>query len=114
MATFSTLKYQTDSGELCKIRVAANRVVEVGAPPAGALADDARTVKLSKSSSAFGTRPRHLLLYQLIGTQPNTVRKYTRLPQLTAAVMAAVALESVVTIDAVQWRVANKIGEDND
>lgn len=114
MATFSTLKYQTDSGELCKIRVSASRVVEVGTPPAGLLADDARTVKLSKSSGSFGTRPRYLLLYQLVGVQPNTVRKYTKLPQLTAAAMAAVALESVVTIDAVQWKVANKIGEDND
>lgn len=88
------------------------RFAAAGDEPAGDALD--AYVKSSKGNREFGIRPRGVKLYRTLGTSPNTFKKYSFLPVLTAADFGSdtYAPGATVTIDSVEWTVAARRDED--
>ena len=112
---FTTTKYESDNGLIYHIRLADNRASVAGTAPSGTV-DAGATVKVSKSSREFGIRLRGVVLQRVIGTSPNTFKKSTFLPVLTATDLAGSAfdVDATITIGSVAWTVLRKKQEDGD
>lgn len=108
-----TSKYEADGGAIHGIILEPDRLAAAGAPPTGGVTSNIK-VKISKGNKEFGIRPRGVRLARLVGTAPDTFRKYSFLPVLTATAFngTGFALGSTVTISTVDWEVVAKISED--
>lgn len=114
MATFQTSKYETDAGTVVRIRISDAALGVLGnAPPAGAI-DDPNIYayaqnpgsKRKKQLNARGVR-----LQRFVGTGAARKRFTTFVPILTEAALDAVTVGATVTLNAVEYTVADKIDE---
>lgn len=113
MAVFTDTKYESDSGDIHGIRLSPERAAVAGAPPAGDVSSPIKAL-VSKTNRSFGIRPRGVVLSRVIGTAPDTFKKYSFLPVLTPAafVTATFAIGATITIDGTEWTIASKQSED--
>ena len=115
MALRTTTKYQDNDDNVRRIVLSADYAAQAGTPPTGAI-DVSGTVKVSKSTRAYGIKPRGVRLSRIIGTSPNQFKKYAFLPVLTQTAFDSSTYDvgATITIGSVAWTVAKKIGEDTD
>ena len=113
MVAKTTLKYQADSSEIHGLILDPNRAAQAGTEPTGDVSSNIK-VKVSKGNKEYGIRPRGVRLARIVGTAPDTFRKYSFLPVLTATAFASAtyAVGATITIDGVEWEVAAKVPED--
>lgn len=91
-----------------RLRAAEGAIYTAGA----ATADFDLHVYGSGSRRRFGVHPRGVRLTRLAGVAPEQTVKRTFLAFGTEAALDAVALNSVIAIGGVDWRVASKVPED--
>lgn len=108
-----TTKYEADNGDIHGIILSPDFSAQAGTPPTGDVSSPIKA-KVSKSNREFGIRPRGCRLSRIIGTAPDTFKKYAFLPVLTPAAFAtaAFAIGATITIDGTDWTIAAKVGED--
>lgn len=111
MAIANYTKYESDGGDIHRIRLSTTRATAAGAAPAGDIDSDI-DAKVSKSNNEIGIRPRRLTLSRIVGTAPNQFRQRTTLPILTSTVFDGYSKGDEVTIGGVTWEVVNKQAED--
>lgn len=109
-ASYENTTYASDGGAVFKIRLSTDKYAALTVDTGGASTVDAY-VKISKSKREFGLRPRGLLLSRVIGTAPNTFKKYDFLPMLTAAAMAGETVGETIQIGSITWTIADKVAE---
>ena len=111
MAQIVTSKYESDNGNVYKIRIGADiAAITANAPPGAAVTDGVGSVKVSKAVLEFGVEPRHAILYRVVGTGGDTARKYKVFPILTAAAFtnAAFAINATLAVGGTDWIVLDK------
>lgn len=111
MAEIVTSKYESDNGNVYKIRIGADiAAIAANTAPAGAVTDGVGSVKVSKAVLEFGVEPRHLLVYRTVGTPPDTARKYKVVPILDPGQFgnAAFAIDAALTIGSTAWTILDK------
>ena len=113
MAVLTKTKYESDLGSIHPISVTGDRFLVVGTPPTGSV-DSSIKAKISKSNKEYGLRPRGVMLEKVFGAEPDTFKKYTFLPVLTAAEWASAtfAIGGTITIGGEVWIISSKIPED--
>lgn len=113
MPAYTSTKYEADNGDIHGILLSPDKAAVAGTAPTGDTSSPVK-VKVSKSNREFGIRPRGVRLSRIIGTAPDTFKKYAFLPVLTPADYAtsAFAIGAEITIGGVVWVVASKEGED--
>lgn len=112
MADFQNVKYQTDSGGICKIKLDVDTIPQAGTAPSGTITiPGSATVGGNKRRA--GIHARHMNLSREVGTSPNVFNKYRRVALLTpAAYTAAIGLVgTTVAIGGVNWEVASVTAE---
>lgn len=108
---FQTVGYQSDSGEIYKMRIDENSVSAAGGS-AGA-PTSSMFVKITKSDREFGLRPRFVTLSETFTTTGGrSFKEYRRLPMTTLAAWNAVAEDSTLTVGGKQYDVVGKEKED--
>lgn len=115
MATgYKYVKYETDAGTIVRIRASSQTVSASGnTAPSGAI-DDLNIFAYAANPGSKRKKQlnaRGLRLRRELGTAPLTFNRYTFIPFFTLAGMAAVALESDITLGGVTWKVAEKVNE---
>lgn len=110
---FTTTKYESDDGVIHPIRLSSDRVASAGTAPTEPVSSNAYA-KISKSNREFGIRPRGVRLVRTLGTAPNTFKKYSFLPVLTAETWDGAEFDpgATITINTVAWTVAARVPED--
>jgi hypothetical protein len=110
-----TTKYEDEDGNIHPIRLNSTHSAVAGTPPSGAVDSDI-SAKVSKSSRAYGLRPRGVRLSRIVGTSPDQFKRYSFLPVLTPTALAGSGFNigSTITIDSVAWTVAKRVAEDMD
>lgn len=113
MPAKTTLKYEADGGSIHGLLLDPTRAAVAGAEPSGAVSSNIKA-KVSKGNKEYGIRPRGVRLTRVVGTEPDTFRKYSFLPvlSLTAFASATFAVGAEIVIDGVTWEVAAKVPED--
>lgn len=106
-------KYQSDTDDVHPILLDTLTAAAAGTAPAGDVNNNIRA-KVSKTNRAYGLRPRGVRLSRVVGTAPNTFKRYKFLPVLTAAAFATPAFNigATITINTVAWTVTEKKPED--
>lgn len=106
-------KYETNAGAIHPIVLKPDTASAAGTPPAGAVTQSIKA-KVSKSTRAYGLRPRGLTLSRTLGTAPDTFTKTTFLPVLTEANFnaAAAAIGATILVGTTSWTVVAKRPED--
>lgn len=113
MVAFQDVKYETNEGDISLMRLLPDRASVAGTEPT----NDANTslrVKVSKSDREFGIRPRGVRLSRIVGTAPDTFRRYSFLPVTTPTAFATAAFQlgATITIGDTDWTVSARIEED--
>lgn len=113
MASRVRTKYEADDGTIYAMVMSPTYAPAAGVAPTGAVTSPIKA-KISKSTKAYGIKPRGVTLSRTLGTEPDTFTKTTFLPVLTASVFASAAfsLGATITIDGTAWTVVAKRGED--
>lgn len=113
MAVKTTVKYESADGTIHSLLLDPLRAAQAGAEPVGGTVSKVKA-QISKTNKEFGIRPRGVRLSRVIGTAPNTFKKYTFLPVLTETAWnsATYALGATITIDSVDWTVVSSVSED--
>lgn len=113
MAARTRTKYEADEGDIYAIILSPDYAAKAGAAPAGTVTSPIKA-KVSKSSRAYGIRPRGVTLSRTIGTAPDTFNKTTFLPVLTPSAFssATFALGATITIGSTTWTIVGKRPED--
>lgn len=113
MAAKTTTKYEANDGSIHQLLLEPTRFAQAGTPPTGEI-DSNIKAKVSKGDREFGLRPRGVRLARVVGTAPDTFRKYTFLPVLTLTAFASAAFNigATITIDGTAWEVVGKVPED--
>lgn len=108
-----TTKYEADSGQVHGLIMEPTRLAVAGTVPTGAVSSPIKA-QISKSNREFGLRPRGVRLAKIIGTAPDTFRKYSFLPVLLATEFntAPFAIGATITIAGTDWTVVAKVPED--
>ncbi len=106
-------KYETDGNAIHPITMKPKTFAAAGTPPAGSVTQNIK-VQISKSTRAYGIKPRGCTLSRTLGTAPDTFTKTTFLPVLTPAAFdtAAFAIGASITIDSIAWVVVGRRAED--
>lgn len=106
-------RYEGDEGDIYAITLSPDYAAKAGAAPTGTVTSPIKA-KVSKSSRAYGIRPRGVTLSRTVGTAPDTFTKTTFLPVLTPAAFnsATFALDASITIGTTVWTVVAKRPED--
>lgn len=112
MALFTTVLYQSNSGQQYKLRLQTARAAEAGTPPAPGVAGRG-SVRVGKSNREFGIRPRGVLMSRTIGTGNDASKKYSFLPVLTQSEWEDTDFATGVTktINSVVWTIVKSIEE---
>lgn len=113
MVAKTVTKYEADSGDIHGILLHPDKAAVAGSPPTGDVSSPIKA-KISKTNKEYGIRPRGVRLARIIGTAPDTFKKYAFLPVLTSAAMGtpAFAIGATITIGGVAWIVVSHEGED--
>lgn len=113
MPVKTTVKYEANDGSIHSLLLDNARATVAGTPPTGPI-DSKIKAQMSKTNKEFGLRPRGVRLARVIGTEPNTFKKYTFLPVLTPTQASAseFQLGAIITIDSVGWEVVGIVNED--
>lgn len=113
MVANAVVKYESNSGQIYQLSLNPDRAAAAGTEPTGGVTSDIKA-KVSKSNREFGIRPRGVRLSRVVGTAPDTFRKYSFLPVLTPVAFATAdfQLGATITIGGVVWTVVVRIGED--
>lgn len=113
MVAFQDVKYETNEGDISIMRLLPSRAAVAGTQPADASNTSLR-VKISKSDREFGVRPRGVRLSRIVGTAPDTFRRYSFLPVTTPTAFATAAFQlgATIAIDGTDWTVSARIEED--
>lgn len=113
MATLSVVKYESDGGDIHSMKLTSDYAAAAGDEPTDGVSSDIKP-KISKTNREHGLRPRGVRLVRTIGTAPDTFKKYTFLPVLTAAqwVSGAFAPGSAINIGSTAYTVIARIAED--
>lgn len=113
MPAKTTTKYEANDGSIHALLLDPDRFAVAGTPPTGAI-DSNIKAKISKGNREFGLRPRGVQLARVVGTAPDTFRKYAFLPvlTLTAFASATFAIGATITIDGTNWEVVAQVPED--
>lgn len=108
-----TTKYEADNGDIHGITLSPDFEAVAGTAPTGTVSSPVKA-KISKSNREYGLRPRGCRLSRIIGTAPDTFKKYTFLPVLTPSAFATAtfAIGATITIGGVVWTIVSKEGED--
>lgn len=80
--SFVSKKYQTNAGDICKVRLSALTAVQSGTEPAG----NPTTpffAKLGKTNREFGIRPRYAVYALTIAAGTRTLKVYKKVVKLT-------------------------------
>ena len=106
-------KYESDQGTIHRFLLTPNYAAAAGTPPTGAVDSDIRP-KVSKANNEFGIRPRGVRLSRIIGTAPDTCRKYAFLSVLTAIEWNSTAFNpgASVTIGTDTYTIVVRVPED--
>lgn len=106
-------KYESDDSEVYAIVLSPDFAAKAGTAPTGTVTSPIKA-KVTKSSRAYGIRPRGVTLSRTLGTAPDTFTKTTFLPVLTPSAFASAtfALGASITIGSTAWTVVSKRGED--
>lgn len=110
----TTTRYEADTGTVHPIRIGDDIVaIAANTLPAGAVAEGTPSVKVSKNIREFGVEPRHVLVYRVVGTAPDTARKYKVVPIFDPAQFSNAAFnpEAVLTIGGTAWIVLERKDE---
>ena len=112
MATKTTVKYESDTGIIHKMKVDSTRTGVIGTAPTGAI-DSNISVKQSLGRSGYGIKPRGVMLSRTLGTAPDTFKKTTFLPVVTVTALGTSAFDigATITINSIAWKVESKQGE---
>ena len=82
MSTLVDKKYEGNDGRIYRLRLTSDFAAAAGTEPTGKINTYIKP-KISKSKREYGIRPRGVRLVRIIGTPPDTFRKYAFLPVLT-------------------------------
>jgi hypothetical protein len=106
-------KYESDDAAIYALTLTPDYAAKAGTPPTGAVTSPIKA-KVSKSTRAFGIKPRGVTLSRTLGTAPDTFTKTAFLPVLTPAAFgsAGFALGATITIGSTAWTVVGKRSED--
>lgn len=110
--SFNSYKYESDLGIVLLVRMTPERFAAAGDEPTADAIE--AYVKTSKGSREFGVKPRGVKIYREVGTAPNTFKKYSFLPVLTATSYGSddYAKDATLVIDGVTWTVVSRKDED--
>lgn len=113
MPVKSTVKYEANDGSIHSLLLDTTRAAVAGTEPAGAV-DSKIKAQISKTNKEFGLRPRGVRLARVIGTDPDTFKKYTFLPVLTPTAWSSAPFQNgaTIAIDSVDWEVVAAVAED--
>lgn len=113
MAVKTVVKYEANDGTIHSLLLDPDRASEAGTPPAGNVNSKIKA-QMSKTNKEFGLRPRGVRLARVIGTAPDTFKKYTFLPVLTPTEWSSATFQNgaTITIDETNWEVVAAIAED--
>lgn len=108
-------KYESNKGRIYSIKLETARYTAAGIPPTGDIDQD-ESVIISKTSREFGLRPRGVNLSRTLGTAPDTFKKYSFLPVLSASAwnVDPFVKGKNITIDGIIWTVISVVDEDGD
>lgn len=114
MARTDTYSYTTDADQVYNIRLSP---ASAGATGQGAI-DTTRTddnIFVSASSPGSrrkkGLQARGVRLFRTVGTAPNSFKLRSFLPITTQAALAAIALNTTITLNGQAWTVGAKVNE---
>jgi hypothetical protein len=113
MVAFINTKYEGDNGDIHGILLHPDKAAVAGTAPTGTVSSPVK-VKISKTNKEYGIRPRGVKLVRILGTAPDTFKKYAFLPVLTSTAFGTgtFAIGSEITVGSVSWTVTSKQGED--
>jgi len=113
MAVKSVVKYEANSGSIHSLLLSADRASEAGTEPSGNVNSKIKA-QMSKTNKEFGLRPRGVRLARVIGTEPDTFKKYTFLPVLTPTEWNSATFQNgaTITIGSTNWEVVAAVAED--
>lgn len=113
MATKTNAKYEANDGDIHQLLMEPERFAAAGTPPTGEINNKIKA-KTSKTNREHGLRPRGVTLARVVGTAPDTFRKYSFLPVLTLTAWgsAAFAVGATITIGSISWEVVGQVPED--
>lgn len=113
MPAFTRTKYEADDASIYAVKLTPDYAAKAGTAPTGAVTSPIK-VKVSKSTKAYGIKPRGVSLSRTLGTAPDTFTKSAFLPVLTPSAFAspAFALGATVVIGVNTWTIVGKRGED--
>lgn len=107
-------KYSTDSGTVVRIRMGTDAAGLASNPePAGAV-DDPNIFAFASNPGSRRKKAlnaRGLVLGRTVGTPPNSFVRRTFLPISTKTALDAIAIDTAITINAVEYTVKSKIQE---
>lgn len=109
MATRQDYNYQTDVGSVGSISLSTTKGALAGTPPVGPPNPDIRVYE-KKNNKKYGVRARYALYYRLIGTDPDTVKKYIQFAHLTTTSLQSAP--STVDYKSFTWTLARRVPED--
>ena len=107
------IKYEANSGNIHQMQLSPDFAAAAGTEPTGAVDSDI-IPKVSKSDREFGIRPRGVRLVRTVGTAPDTFKKYTFVPVMTATEWnsATYAKGATVTVGSIDYVVSSRLDED--
>lgn len=112
MSSFTTVKYQSNAGDIHPLRVRSTFVSAIGSQPSGSIDSDINA-RTRKNSRQYGLRVRGWRLYRIIGSGANQFRRYTFLPKLTQSEYNE-AFPETISISGVDWKPLARVPEDVD
>lgn len=112
MTDFKNVKYETDSGAVCRIKLDILTIPQAGSEPGGTVDIPVSAVN-GGSSRRSGIHARKMNLAREVGAAPNTFNKYKRVALLTpdAYVAAAALVGTTVAIGGFTWTISSLTAE---
>ncbi len=111
--TLVTQRYTCDNAIVVGLKLSTEKAALSGTETASPI-DNQIKPKISKSNTEYGLRPRYVIIARLIGTAPDTFRKYARLPVLSASDFAlpAFSIGASITYKGNTWEITAQCPED--
>lgn len=108
-----TQRYTCDGGIVVGLRLSTEKAALSGTETTSPI-DNKIKPKISKANNEFGLRPRYVIIARVVGTAPDTFRKYARLPVLQASDFAlpTFAIGASITYKGFTWEITAQCPED--
>lgn len=108
-----TQRYTCDNAIVVGLRLSTEKAALSGTETASPI-DNKIKPKISKSNQEYGLRPRYVVIARVVGTAPDTFRKYAQLPVLSVSDFATptFAIGASITYKGLTWEVIAQCPED--